>query len=83
MPPGSPRLRLPGIEQGGLYRCEGTTAEGEPFVRFVSIGGGGSALAQFCSSCDLEGIELRAVAIYRCIRDGTPRGKPVKTWEKR
>lgn len=68
--------------KAGLYRCEGITAEDEQFVCFDSIRGGGSAMAQFRNSCDLEGIDLRAVTIYRCDLKGNLRGKPVTTWEK-
>lgn len=71
------------MDQGGLYRCEGITADGEQFVWFVSIAGGGSALAQFRGTCDLKGIDLQAVTIYRCNLKGTLRGKPVTTWAKR
>ncbi len=71
------------MDKAGLYRCEGTATEGKQFVWFVSIVDGGSALAQFRSSCELEGITLQAVTIYRCDLKGNPRGKPVTTWERR
>jgi hypothetical protein len=79
LPPGSPRLRLPGMDKAGLYRCEGTATDGKPSYGSSPLGVGGSALAQFRSTCDLEGIDLQAVTIYRCDLKGNPRGKPVTT----
>jgi hypothetical protein len=69
------------MDKAGLYRCEGTAAKDEQFVRFVSIIDGGLALAQFRRSCDPEGIDLQAVTIYRCDLKGNPRGKPVPIWK--
>jgi hypothetical protein len=70
------------MDPAGLYRCSGTAADGEQFVRFVSLGRGGSALAQFRSSCDMERIDYQAVTVYRCDPKGLPLGRPLLTWEK-